>query len=124
MTTTQQPTEALVAELVGTERVHGLPFDYAFHLDMSHPDELAALFTEDCYVAYGQGFGAEGHAAYRETMGGTGSSSAATSHHVGHRRRPRSGHDYGWRFARREPRADGVVDVHVNKQIPIGRAES
>ncbi|WP_421671912.1 hypothetical protein [Saccharopolyspora spinosa] len=91
---------------------------------MSHANEIATLFTEDCYVAYGQGFGAEGHAAYREKTGGIGSFSAATSHHVGRRRRPRSGHDHGWRFARRESRADGVVYIDINKQIPIGHAES
>ncbi|MBY8860382.1 nuclear transport factor 2 family protein [Nocardia sp. CA2R105] len=30
--------------------------------------------------------------------------------------------EHGWRFARRELRASGVVDFHVKKQIPIGRA--
>ncbi|MCE3551217.1 nuclear transport factor 2 family protein [Pseudonocardia sp. RS11V-5] len=82
MTTTQKSSEALVAELVETEKVHRLLFDYAFHLDMNHPDEIAALFTEDCYVAYGPNFGAEGRAAYRETLSGIGSFFAATSHHV------------------------------------------
>jgi len=42
----------------------------------------AELFTEDCYVAYGPNFGAEGRAAYRETLSGIGSFFAATSHHV------------------------------------------
>lgn len=160
MTTTHQPTEALVAELVETERIHRLLFDYAFHLDMNHPDEIAALFTEDCYVAYGSDFGAQGREAYRETLGGIGSFFAATSHHVSnivvdfgpdlatatvrsvlyawHRytKDRADGHffgqyhdelvrtDDGWRFARRELRAAGVVDFHVKKQIPIGRAQS
>ncbi len=83
MTTTQSLHRAqLVAELAETEQVHRLLFDYALHLDMNHPDEIAALFTEDCYVAYGPDFGAEGRAAYRETLGGIGSFFAATSHHV------------------------------------------
>jgi hypothetical protein len=160
VTTTQKPTEALVAELVEIERIHRLLSDYAFHLDMNHPDEIAALFTEDCYVAYGPDFGAEGREAYRETLGGIGSFFAATSHHVSNivvdfgpdlatatvrsvlhawhrytKDRP-DGHFFGqyhdelvridgdWRFERRELRAAGVVDFHVKKQIPIGRAGS
>ncbi|WP_181779349.1 nuclear transport factor 2 family protein [Pseudonocardia pini] len=165
MTTTQNPAtqkaaDQVLAELVETERVHRLLFTYAFHLDMNHPDEIAALFTEDCYVSYGPDFGAEGREAYRETLGGIGSFFAATSHHVSNivvdfgpdlrtatvrsslyawhrytRDRP-DGHFFGqyhdelvnsgdgWRFARRELRAAGVVDFHVKKQIPIGRAES
>ncbi|MFF2850300.1 nuclear transport factor 2 family protein [Streptomyces sp. NPDC058001] len=160
MTTVETPTDVHVAELVETGRIHRLLFDYAHHLDMNHPEEIAALFTEDCYVAYGPDFGAEGRAAYRETLGGIGSFFAATSHHVSNivvdfgpdlatatvrsvlyawhryvKDRP-DGHffgqyhdelvrtDDGWRFARRELRASGVVDFHVKKQIPIGRAAS
>ncbi len=158
MTTTEKPAETLAAELAETERIHRLLFDYAFHLDMNHPDQIAALFTEDCYVAYGPDFGAEGREAYRKTLGGIGSFFAATSHHVSNividfgpdlatarvrsvlyawhrytRDRP-DGHFFGqyhddlvrtedgWRFARRELRAAGVVDFHVKQQIPIGRA--
>jgi hypothetical protein len=158
MTTTQKPTDALVAELAETEKVHRLLFDYAYHLDMNHPEELAALFTEDCYVAYGPNFGAEGRAAYQETLSGIGAFFSATSHHVSNivvdfepdlqtatvrsvlhawhrytKDRP-DGHFFGqyhdelvntgdgWRFARRELRASGVVDFHVKQQIPIGRA--
>jgi ketosteroid isomerase-like protein len=145
VTTTQKPTEALVAELVETERIHRLLSDYAFHLDMNHPDEIAALFTEDCYVAYGPDFGAEGREAYRETLGGIGSFFAATSHHVSNivvdfgpdlatatvrsvlhawHRYTKDRIDGDWRFERRELRAAGVVDFHVKKQIPIGRAGS
>lgn len=80
--TTAEMTDIRIAELVETNKIHRLLFDYAYHLDMDHPDELAALFTEDCYVAYGPNFGAEGRAAYRETLGGIGSFFAATSHHV------------------------------------------
>ncbi|WP_427925145.1 nuclear transport factor 2 family protein [Streptomyces sp. cg40] len=160
MTTVETPIDIHVAELVETGRIHRLLFDYAHHLDMNHPEEIAALFTEDCYVAYGPDFGAEGRAAYRETLGGIGSFFAATSHHVSNivvdfgpdlatarvrsvlyawhryvKDRP-DGHffgqyhdelvrtDEGWRFARRELRASGVVDFHVKKQIPIGRAAS
>ncbi|SEO98119.1 nuclear transport factor 2 family protein [Amycolatopsis saalfeldensis] len=158
MTTTQESASAAVAELLEIEQVRRLLFDYAFHLDMNHPDEIAALFTEDCYVSYGPDFGAEGRPAYRETLGGIGSFFAATSHHVSNivvdfgpdlatakvrsvlyawhkytKDRP-DGHFFGqyhdelvktadgWRFARRELRAAGVVDFHVKKQIPIGRS--
>ncbi|MEV6592600.1 nuclear transport factor 2 family protein [Streptomyces acidicola] len=158
--TQQDEATAALADLVETEKIQRLLFDYAYHLDMNHPDEIAGLFTEDCYVSYGPGFGAEGRAAYRETLGGIGSFFAATSHHVSNivvdfgpdrttatvrsvlhawhrytRDRP-DGHFFGqyhdelvrtekgWRFARRELRASGVVDFHVKKQIPIGRAVS
>jgi 3-phenylpropionate/cinnamic acid dioxygenase small subunit len=158
--TTAELTDIEVAELVETNRIHRLLSDYAYYLDMNLPDELAALFTEDCYVAYGPDFGAEGRAAYRETLDGIGTFFAATSHHVSNivvdfgpgrdtarvrsalyawhrytRERP-DGHffgqyhddlvrtDDGWRFARRELRAAGVVDFHVKQQIPIGRVGS
>ncbi len=71
-----------LAELVETAKVQKVLFDYAYHLDMNQPDELAALFVEDCYVAYGQNFGAEGRKAYRETLDGIGTFFTATSHHV------------------------------------------
>lgn len=157
---TAELTDTGLAELVETHQIHRLLFEYAYRLDMNHPDELAALFTEDCYVAYGPNFGAEGRAAYRETLDGIGSFFSATSHHVSNivvdfgpdlntarvrsalyawhrytKDRP-DGHFFGqyhdelvrtadgWRFARRELRAAGVVDFHVKQQIPIGRAGS
>ena len=57
-------------------------YEYAFHLDMNHPDELAELFVDDCEVVYGPDFGAEGIEAYRKTLEGIGSFFEATSHHV------------------------------------------
>jgi hypothetical protein len=48
-------------------QIERLLFDYAFHLDMNHPEELAALFVEDCEVSYAPNFGAQGLAANRET---------------------------------------------------------
>ena len=63
-------------------QIERLLFDYAFHLDMNHPDELAKLFVDDCVVSYAPGFGAEGLDAYKETLKGIGSFFAATSHHV------------------------------------------
>jgi ketosteroid isomerase-like protein len=71
-----------VRQLLDTQEIQRLLFDYAFHLDMNHPDEIVALFTEDCEVIYGPGFGAEGREAYRETLQGIGTFFAATSHHV------------------------------------------
>jgi 3-phenylpropionate/cinnamic acid dioxygenase small subunit len=79
---TAELTDTGLAELVETHQIHRLLFEYAYRLDMNHPDELAALFTEDCYVAYGPNFGAEGRSAYRETLDGIGSFFEATSHHV------------------------------------------
>ena len=68
---------------VRTERqIERLLFDYAFHLDMNHPDALVDLFVDDCEVSYAPNFGSEGIAAYRETLNGIGSYFQATSHHV------------------------------------------
>lgn len=62
--------------------IHTLIFDYAYFLDMNMTKELASLFTDDCSVVYGPGFGAEGIEAYKKTLEGVGSYFAATSHHV------------------------------------------
>ncbi|HEY5856629.1 MAG TPA: nuclear transport factor 2 family protein [Aldersonia sp.] len=82
MTIAPAVTERSLAELVETSKVEKVLFDYAYYLDMNMPDELAQLFTEDCYVAYGPTFGAEGRQAYRETLDGIGTFFTATSHHV------------------------------------------
>lgn len=160
MTATYEVSSLELAKLVETAKIERVLFDYAFNLDMNRPDDLVQLFTEDCYVAYGPDFGAEGRVAYRETLDGIGTFFTATSHHVSNivvdfgddltsanvrsvlyawHRYTKEGkadgyffgqyHDdfvfdaeHGWRFSRRELRASGVVDFHVKKQIPIGRA--
>jgi 3-phenylpropionate/cinnamic acid dioxygenase small subunit len=71
-----------VRQLIAREQIRDLIFEYAFHLDMNHPKELADLFVEDCTVVYGPNFGAEGRAAYLKTLDGIGSFFQATSHHV------------------------------------------
>ena len=54
---------------------------YSYHLDMNHPDELAALFVEDCEVSYAPNFGATGMEAYKKTLEGIGTFFRGTSHH-------------------------------------------
>lgn len=73
------PSQQRLADI---EAIRDLIFDYAYHLDMNHPHELASLFTEDCEVVYGPDFGASGRAAYEKTLAGIGTFFAATSHHV------------------------------------------
>ncbi|MDX6401874.1 MAG: hypothetical protein QOF27_2480 [Gaiellaceae bacterium] len=75
-------TDARVDQLIATDEIQRLIYDYAFHLDMNHPDELAALFVDDCEVIYGPNFGAEGIEAYKKTLEGIGEFFEATSHHV------------------------------------------
>jgi len=75
-------TDSRVDQLIATDEIQRLIYDYAFHLDMNHPDELAALFVEDCEVIYGPNFGAEGIEAYKKTLEGIGEFFEATSHHV------------------------------------------
>ncbi|MEH6797614.1 MAG: nuclear transport factor 2 family protein [Rhodococcus sp. (in: high G+C Gram-positive bacteria)] len=160
MTATYEVSSVELAKLVESAKIERVLFEYAYNLDMNRPDDLVELFTEDCYISYGPTFGAEGRAAYRETLDGIGTFFTATSHHVSNvvidfgadltsakvRSVLYAWHSYtkegkadgyffgqyhdefvldaehGWRFARRELRASGVVDFHVKKQIPIGRA--
>jgi ketosteroid isomerase-like protein len=77
-----ETTDTAVQHLVAAEEIRRLIYDYAFHLDMNHPQELAELFVEDCEVIYGPGFGAEGKEAYLKTLDGIGAFFQATSHHV------------------------------------------
>lgn len=75
-------TEMTLEQLQAAEEIRRLIYQYAFHLDMNHPDALAELFVEDCEVVYGPGFGAEGRDEYRKTLEGIDSFFEATSHHV------------------------------------------
>src|ERR1700722_7920419 len=77
-----ESVDARVQQLVDAEEIGRLIYDYAFHLDMNHPEELANLFVEDCVVIYGPNFGAEGIEAYKKTLEGIGEYFVATSHHV------------------------------------------
>ena len=67
--------------LIEERAVSRLLYDYSYALDMNRPDELAALFVEDCKVSYAPNFGAEGMAAYKKTLEGIGTFFRGTSHH-------------------------------------------
>lgn len=67
--------------IVEERAIERMIYDYSFHLDMNHPEELAALFVDDCEVSYAPNFGATGRDAYNKTLEGIGSFFAATSHH-------------------------------------------
>jgi len=71
-----------VLRLMDIEAINKLIFDYAFHLDMNHPQDLVNLFVDDCEVIYGPNFGAVGRVAYAKTLEGIGSYFVGTSHHV------------------------------------------
>lgn len=68
-------------QLVEQRAIERMMFDYSYHLDMNHPEELAALFVEDCEVSYAPNFGAKGMEAYKKTLEGIGTYFSATSHH-------------------------------------------
>ena len=72
----------IVKYLAEKDAIKTVLYDYGFYLDMNMTKELADLFTDDCYVAYGPGFGADGIDAYRETLEGVGTFFGGTSHHV------------------------------------------
>lgn len=73
---------ARLQRLEAGEAIRTLIYDYAFHLDMNHPQQLSALFVDDCEVSYGPNFGAIGREAYDKTLEGIGSYFVGTSHHV------------------------------------------
>lgn len=75
-------TESTLQRLVDEAAISRVIFDYAFHLDMNHPDELVNLFVDDCEVIYGPNFGAVGREAYAKTLQGIGTYFVCTSHHV------------------------------------------
>jgi hypothetical protein len=75
-------TDTSVDQLIAASEIQRLIYEYAFHLDMNHPDELAGLFVDDCEVIYGPDFGAAGIEAYKKTLEGIGTFFEATSHHV------------------------------------------
>ena len=109
-------TETRMQQLIDADEIRRAIYDYAYHLDMNHPDELAGLFVEDCEVVYGPSFGAEGIEAYRRTLEGIGEFFEATSHHVSNIVIEFSGEDeatvrsvlYAWHRYRRD-RPDGHV---------------
>lgn len=70
-----------ISRLVEQQAIERMMFDYSYHLDMNHPDELAALFVEDCEVSYAPNFGAVGMEAYKKTLEGIGTFFSSTSHH-------------------------------------------
>jgi 3-phenylpropionate/cinnamic acid dioxygenase small subunit len=77
-----EPTQEALQQLLDKDAIKDTLYDYAYYLDMNYTEELAQLFTDDCYIAYGPGFGAEGIDAYRETLQGVGTFFTGTSHHV------------------------------------------
>lgn len=77
-----ETSDTHLQQMIDAEEIRRVIFEYAFHLDMNHPDELAALFVDDCEVIYGPNFGAEGIEAYKKTLDGIGEFFEATSHHV------------------------------------------
>lgn len=68
-------------QLIETAAITRMMYDYSYHLDMNHPEELAALFVEDCEVSYAPNFGASGMEAYKKTLEGIGAFFRGTSHH-------------------------------------------
>jgi hypothetical protein len=68
-------------KLIEERAISRLMYDYSYALDMNRPDELAALFIEDCKVSYAPNFGAEGMEAYKKTLEGIGTFFRGTSHH-------------------------------------------
>src|SRR5687767_13949493 len=71
-----------IQQLIDAEEIKRVIYEYAYHLDMNHPDELAALIVEECEVIYGPNFGAKGIDEYKKTLEGIGTFFTATSHHV------------------------------------------
>jgi 3-phenylpropionate/cinnamic acid dioxygenase small subunit len=75
-------SDGTLARLVDRTEISELLFDYAYCVDSNRVEKLLSLFTEDCDVAYGRGFGARGHSELRELMSGIPTYFVATSHHI------------------------------------------
>jgi hypothetical protein len=71
-----------LARLLDERAIERIVFDYAYYLDMNMPEEMAALFVDECEVSYAPNFGAEGIEAYKKTLDGIGPFFTATTHHV------------------------------------------
>jgi hypothetical protein len=86
MKVTQDNLLVTVQRLADEEEIRRVLFDYANFLDLNETSSLVKLFTEDCHIAYGQNHGADGIAAYQQTLEdekfGVGAFFAGTSHHV------------------------------------------
>lgn len=74
-------TDQQLNRLIEQQAIERMMFDYSYHLDLNHPDELAALFVEDCEVSYAPNFGAVGMGPYKKTLEGIGTFFKGTSHH-------------------------------------------
>lgn len=74
-------SDQALTRLVEQQAIERMMYDYSYHLDMNHPDELAALFVDDCEVSYAPNFGATGMANYKKTLEGIGTFFRGTSHH-------------------------------------------
>ncbi len=70
-----------IDRLLEQRSIERMMYEYSYHLDMNHPDQLAALFVDDCEVSYAPNFGARGMEAYKKTLEGIGTFFRATSHH-------------------------------------------
>lgn len=70
-----------IEEVVEQRAIERVIHDYSYYLDMNQPDNLAALFVDDCEVSYAPKFGAKGMEEYKKTLEGIGTFFSATSHH-------------------------------------------
>ncbi len=70
-----------IDRLLEQRSIECMMYEYSYHLDMNHPDQLAALFVDDCEVSYAPNFGARGMEAYKKTLEGIGTFFRGTSHH-------------------------------------------
>jgi SnoaL-like domain len=75
-------TDMTLARLFDERAITRIVFDYAYFLDMNMPEEMAALFVDECEVSYAPNFGATGMEAYKKTLDGIGTFFKATTHHV------------------------------------------
>lgn len=70
-------------ELVDRQEIADLLHDYCRFLDVNHPEQVAALFTEDCVADYGVGLGViHGRAALEKGVARSMATFEATHHHL------------------------------------------
>ena len=70
------------SRLIDADEIRRVIYEYAFHLDMNHPDELASSSSRTARSSTGRTSAPRASTAYRGTLEGIGEFFEATSHHV------------------------------------------
>lgn len=107
--------DRVIRELADRQEITDLLTAYCRAVDLYHPDEVAALFTEDCVVDYGETLGgASGAAAVASSLRAGLARYEATSHSLSNVHVVFDGPD----------RAEGITYVHAWHKMRGGKPDA